>query len=459
MAVDSQRNGLARVRVEWILGLLVIVTVGVILQPYRAQQGSRYALTAALVERGTLVLDDYEQVLHLDRAVRDGHIYSDKAPGQPVLAVPFFAIGKAAGVEDATILRIDRNLGLWWVSFWSATVPAALLVVMMYRRVRTVSDVGAVPAALAVFFGTLLLPFSALLFGHVLTAVLLFGAFLLLVGRGSAPRLWAAGLLAGMAVTVEYSAVLGLVPLALYALWRHRRQTFVFILGGLIPAVGLAVYNQIAFGDPFTLSYQFSAYHEVTDTARPVTDMLRTGSLGNLPRLLFEGRGLLAATPIVVIAVAGAMARLRRGIQVDAAMALAMFGLFVLLPLFWGNPWGGDSPGARYLTPALPFLAVPLVWAWQRWRLLTFAAVAVSVVTMMVATFTDPMIGREAIGGIGIWVKKLFEGGAAETLWTMSMGAPGWLVHGLTVAAVVWLLVGRLGSKPVSSSPSEVVRT
>lgn len=77
-----------------VLALLVEITVGTLVHPYMAQQASRYALTASIVERGTVRLDAYEHVLGVDRAVWRGHIYSDKAPGQPLAAVPVFAWGR-----------------------------------------------------------------------------------------------------------------------------------------------------------------------------------------------------------------------------------------------------------------------------------------------------------------------------------------------------------------------------
>ena len=80
------------------------------------------ALTAAIWDDGTLVLDRYEAQLSVDRAVRDGHLYSDKAPGQPLLAVPFYAMYRGVGGEPveaveqlAEVFALQQLRGVWRV--------------------------------------------------------------------------------------------------------------------------------------------------------------------------------------------------------------------------------------------------------------------------------------------------------------------------------------------------------
>lgn len=428
-------------RTEWLLGLSVLLVVGLLVHPYRAQQASRYLLTAAIVERGTLTLDDYEAVLGRDRAVRSEHIYSDKAPGQPLLAVPFYAMGRLAGIEDATRSRVEDNLGVWWLTLWSAGVPGAALAVMMYRRASIFQLRGALLGAIGAFGGTVLLPLSAILFGHVLAASLLYGGYLLLMDGRKPVRLAVAGSLAGLAVMVDYTAILGVGVLGLYAVWQHGTRSLVWVGGGVPIALGLALYNQLAFGDPLTLSYQYTAFNEVTETSRPMFEMFDSTRLSNTLRILFDGRGLLLATPVIPLALAGAGARLRRGFQQDALMALAMFSVFIWIPVLWGNPWGGASPGLRYLAPALPFLAVPIAWAWSRWPRVTVFLTSVSVMTMLLATITEPLLARDSRNGLNTWLDWFLSGDLAPTVLTRAIGDIGWLVNaGLVLVAVVLLV-------------------
>ena len=45
-------------------------------------QNSRFALTRALVEHGSTIIDESHETTG-DKSFRDGHFYSDKAPGAP----------------------------------------------------------------------------------------------------------------------------------------------------------------------------------------------------------------------------------------------------------------------------------------------------------------------------------------------------------------------------------------
>ena len=56
--------------------------------------------------------------------------------------------------------------------------------------------------------------------------------------------------------------------------------------------------------------------------------------------------------------------------------------------LGYGDPYGGLSPGPRYLTPALPFLALGLAPAFARWRLPTAVLTAVSIFAGMTVGLT-----------------------------------------------------------------------
>jgi len=438
---QRERHWLGLTRTEWLLALTVLVFVGLLVHPYRAQQASRYTLTAAVVERGTVVLDDYEHVLGRDKAVRDGHVYSDKAPGQPMFAVPFFALGKLVGVEDATTLRVNENLGLWWITFWASALPGAALAVMMYHRIRGLRCRGALMATIATFAGTLLLPFSALLFGHVLAAALLYASFLLMLEGLGTWRLAFSGAIAGFAVSVEYTAVLGVMVLVGYVFWRHGWAAWAWVAGGIPLGIAMAGYNWIAFGDPLTLSYQYTAFNEVAESSRPVLGMFSSGTLENVFRLLFNGRGLLVATPIIIVGVAGAIWRLSRDPKVEVLVALVMVAVYALLPILWANPWGGDSPGPRYMLLSFPFLAVPIAGALARWPRLTTFAAGLSILTMTTATITEPLLPRDTRNGLNTWLQELVRGDVTDSLLTIGVGDIGWLPHAFVIALSFGLLL------------------
>src|SRR5262249_9249976 len=121
-------------RVAMLLALAVLAVIGPIVAQPSAQPASRYALTGAIVDRHTVDITGYH--LGVDHGVSEGRLRSDKPPGQPLLAAPFYAAGRALGLRPATYLRKSGDLGMWWVTFWSSVVPLMLLAVMIFTMVR-----------------------------------------------------------------------------------------------------------------------------------------------------------------------------------------------------------------------------------------------------------------------------------------------------------------------------------
>ena len=79
-----------------------------------------------------------------------------------------------------------------------------------------------------------------------------------------------------------------------------------------------------------------------------------------------------------------------------------MIGALFLLYLTYNSgywlPFGGGSPGPRFLIPVLPFLAVPLAVAWRRWPATSLGLATASAVLMATATVTLPLIGNDDVG-------------------------------------------------------------
>jgi hypothetical protein len=436
-----------------LVALVLAATVPVV-QYLLDQQQSRYALTAAVWDDGTLRLDRYTHVLGVDRAERDGHTYSDKAPGQPMLGVPFYALYRAVGGEPATVPRQRGNLGLWWVSVWSAAVPAAVLAWLMRRKAAEASPRHATAAAAALAFGTMLWPFATQLFSHVLSGLLGFAAWVVLDADGrrrdggaeevaaSPGRLAAAGALAGAAVLTEYTLGLLAVILLVVAVLRHRLRAGWLALGGIPPAILLGLYNNAVFGGPLRVSYNAAAYFGEHHAQGLVG--VQVPDPGLLATVLVGGRGLLTQTPIVLAALAGCVLLWRAGGRSRrlAVVPAVVFAAFVALQGGWSNATGGASPGARYVVPALPFLAAGAAAAFARWPRVTTAATAVGVVAMGFATLTHPLVGRTELFGIDNWVARAVQGQWTVTILTPVIGRWGIVVVLLASAGLAaWLAV------------------
>jgi len=427
-----------------LLFLFVLAIVGPLIQPYADQQASRYALTAAIWDNHALDLDGLEQVVGRDAAYKDGHLYSDKAPLQPFLAVPFYAIYRSVGGEPAANLRLEENLGLWWESLWFAAIPLAAIAMILFGLAKRVDRTVALPAALAVTLGTILLPFGALLFGHVLAALFMLGSVYLIFSRQMDPVwLLGAGALAGAAVATEYQAAVGVGVLSVAVLYRAKWKSVWFLLGGLPFAILLGWYHTAVFGSPLSHPYRYNVIRGVVDEQKPLVFKFARFRLGNLFDILFSGRGFLIASPIVILGVIGLVYLIRRrsgSVRSDAMISLAVFAALFMVPVFWANPWGGASPGPRYLVPALPLIVTGVAAAWRFRPLMTRLVVGISVATMLLAAVTNPLILPGEPGGIGTWIGLASNGDFVDTIFTMAMGNWGWVVHVTLVAALGWLL-------------------
>jgi hypothetical protein len=438
------RRAYHRHRADVLLAAVVALLVVPVLQPLMDQQQSRYALTAAIHDHGTVRLDRYE--LGVDRAERGGHAYSDKAPGQPVLALPAYAAYRLLGGVPAEDDQTLGNLGLWSVSLLTAALPTIGSALLMRRLALRVAPRHATAAALATVTGTMLLPFGTQLFSHALTAFLCLAAYVLLL-RDERGALLASGGLTGLAVASEYSVVLAAVVLTGVAVLRHRQRALWFVLGGLPFGIALAGYHWAVFGGPFRFPYHYARIH-AADVGLVGARFPRPAMLA---RVLLGERGLFLLTPVVLAGVVGSVLvardRERPDLRVHGTVALVMFAVFVGLQAGWANPTGGWSPGARYAVPALPFLAVGIARAWERWPGVVIAAALVGTAAMLVATLTLPLAPRSETALLW-WFERVTEGRTARTLVTWRVGPWGLLVPPAVAALLAWRLLRPVGSGP-----------
>ncbi len=346
---------------------LFVITLGAYAYFYQAggwNQNSRFDLTRAIVERGTSQIDAYHKNTG-DKAKRGAHFYCDKAPGVSWIAVPPVAVADAVHGGPATPRYLAATSYL--ATVWTVGVPSAIAVVMLYLILLALRfpPAAAVGGAAAWGLASLAFPYATVFYGHQLVAALTLTAFGLLVrararapARADAATLGAAGLLLGAAVTVEYPAVLPGAVIFAYALVfvRPLHRVGWIVAGGVLPAVALALYHWACFGGPATLPYAFS-----TQKHRHMGFFMGLG----VPRprviwsILFSSyRGIFYAMPWLLLAAPGAVFLWLRRARAEVIVCAAITLLFVWLNASLVDWEGGWAMGARYLVPALPFLAI-----------------------------------------------------------------------------------------------------
>jgi hypothetical protein len=299
--------------------------------------------------------------------------------------------------------------------------------------------------------------FSAEFFLHVISAALAFAAFCLLMKERDGPaRRWlvfGAGLLAGLAVTFEFQTGLVGVVLIVYALTRRPdrlRRAGAYVAGSVLGALPMLAFNVWAFGDPLKLAYSDA----VAFPGRSGHDVLGLNSDGffgiTVPRfdsafdLLFAGRGLIVMTPIIVMAVIGVFL-MRRKHRAEANTILAVAAVYFIYNSGYWLPYGGGTPGPRFLIPALPFVALGLAYAYRRFPALTLGMAIPSGLFMLVGTLTYPLIGKQ---GMGTWADWLVQGRLEHTVLTAFGVTNAWLALAPFFAAVLVAIILAVRATP-----------
>lgn len=380
--------------------LCFAVGCGAVVQIAGWNERSHYAQVRAFAA-GTPRIDKYVSDTG-DRAFHAGHYYSDKAPGLAFLASPAYSVTRGIG---ATYANESREIHL--LSVFGCLIPAALLLLIVCAFVEQPEAGRGLAVSLMLGLGSLLLPFSTLFFSHALSACLGFAAYYLLwLGRSREKLLLIglAGTLAGLAVSTEYPLAIIAVLLAGYALgWPVvLKRAAAYAGGALVGLAPLLVYNWWAFGSPTRISYADEAGQHA-------------GLLGLVPfsphtavDVLFGTRGLLTLTPVLAAALVGIVLVYREGRKTEASMAAAVVVAYLLYNSSLYVPFGGWSPGPRFLIPVIPFLGLPLAVALRRLPALTVSLAVVSAAMMIAATLTRPELPSNL--STSAWWDRLLSG-------------------------------------------------
>jgi hypothetical protein len=365
-------------------GIYLFTTGG---HTYASDEEQMFAVSEALVTRGSFALAPATPT----QPAR----YSSYGPGQPLLGVPFYLLGRSAASQfpPEAYAFVTRAL-VSWLNPLVTAATAALIAVAALRM--GYSQRAAIGGALIYGLASVAWPHSKTFFAEPLAACFLFASFALLVlpagrsflvettddrrpttggngpaivgRRSSIVTLFIAGLLAGLAPAVKLQAGLALPLLGLWVLWIGLRR------GGFIlrqhaaairfPAIWsfgvccslalLGLYQWQAFGSPFTSGYG--------NASGVFTYDLGKGLYG----LLFSsGKGVFWYNPPLLLWPLGIVLLWRR----ERGVALLCAAIVVAHLLLYGKVifWHGDGAwGPRYLNICLPFFFFPLVTLLER---------------------------------------------------------------------------------------------
>lgn len=376
---------------------------------------SRFNLTRALVERGSVDIDPWSEASG-DRSLRAGHWYSDKAPVPSFLAAPAYAIARAyddargqspqfvsISTPDTPARHVTVNRtyarSLYVCSLVTAAVASVALALLSFEWLRRrFSAASAFAGSLGIALATPVFPYSTSFYGHVVAGAFLFGGYFLLFGEETPSRrqVRLAGLAFVLAIGSEYIVAIPVAVLSFAALVRARRDalrvTLDLALGGLAPAIAIGAYHTACFGSPLATGYKFLPRAEFASGHARGFMGIRLPSPSALAGLLVgPRRGLLFIAPIAGLGLVGLAVRARRAELAERAGGIAFVALLFANAGYY-MWWGGAATGPRHLVPVLPFLAAGIAWAWERSRALVALLVVISFANMLALT----AVGLEA---------------------------------------------------------------
>lgn len=354
---------------------------------------SRMDLILAVVDQNTLAIDSYYENTG-DYAKYQDHYYSDKAPGTSFLGIPVYLVFKLLGgraLTDALSTRLTNSAfaatlntngrgmiaeslyffaALAFVTFFTSALPAALLGVLLYRLLSewAASTRYALWITLAYGLATPAFAYANNLYGHQLSAFLLFSAFYLAyrAAQGVRPLFYAmlTGLLLGIALVTEYPTALIVAAIGLYAIykWRNAKMILLACEAGLPPLLLMAAYNFAIFQTPLPVGYLYSPLY--ADLHHTGLISLTYPKFDVMLQLVFGAeRGLFLLSPFLMLAVPGliwfARERPLRAEFFVTLWAVTSFWLFNSSSAMWQ---GGFGVGPRYIVPMLPFFVLPIVF-------------------------------------------------------------------------------------------------
>ena len=385
-STEPTRATAARQRTAIAVAITLFVSYAYFYQAGGWNQNSRFALVRAIVEQGTLRIDDTVsvdgQLITGDLTKHGGHIYSDKAPGLALLAVPLLALTQPFVAEPQSPAGIASLSYI--ATLFSASLPTILTALII---LHLCSRFGATPAAAAfsalVFgLGSPAWCYSTLFYGHALATACLTGAFaaaLALKAPSSTRRDWllaaTVGLCGGWATVTEYQTVIPAAMTASLGFWhaakrgraRALRVTIGISVSAIMCASVLAWYNQTSFGSPLHLGYLNVTGFEGMNQGffgitRPDYNVMK--------QLLFgQFRGLFYLSPVLIAAPIGLVLLIRdRHSRLAGLTSAAIAAFYLVLNASYYYWDGGWSYGPRHMAPALPFLSLAVAPLWSKGR-------------------------------------------------------------------------------------------
>lgn len=325
---------------------------------------------------------------------------SKYGPLQPLLMVPFYALGYSYGLSQGASQIQLHFTGIKSCASLFMPLVTAILCVLFYRIQREMdwsAPVSLVSTAL-LFLGTFFLPYSRILFSEPLNALFILSSFYFfwrsLSGNFVVNNRYNFLFLVLLCLNnFIFEGYFGLMLLYVFASsYVHltkpaeARRAFGEGLGMMGVSIAISLYyNFIRYGSVWTFGYEDEGF------TTPVLE----GVYG----LFFSfGRGLVVYSSITVVCLLFFLFNYQK-IETKLRFCLGAFGVsfvfYVLLYCKWGTWSGGYCWGPRYLLPFLPVIHLIFPYVWKSVQKANVVVKGLGLVLILWAIFLN---GWEYVG-------------------------------------------------------------
>ena len=367
-------------QLEKIIFLMLFFTGAFFHQPVEYDNtNSRYMIIESVVDYGSLNIDKFHEGT-IDKSFKNGHYYSNKAIGVPLLGIPvyWFLQHINPSSKEQPITNSERYI----IRIVTTTLPFSFLGVVLFRMACSwrATQRSALWMIFAYSFGSIALIHATILSGHQVAACFAFFSFAIIFGLSQFQEMdneshlfqqlfksFISGFFAGLSALADYTAIFIALSLTIYffSLRLQSRQILFFLLGGGFCAAILASYNYYCFGSIWTTSYSHLVFEKFREgSARGFLGVSFPDFRALRSILISPSRGLFFIMPVFLFSIIGCFSLWnKKEFKRETCFILTVIvGYFLINAGFYG--WhGGWTYGPRYLVPMLPFLAFLMIFA------------------------------------------------------------------------------------------------
>ena len=385
-----QRNTLLSIpykRYSFLLLLLASLIMLSVFHPYPYDNVvTRWALTRQLVEEQSVSIDPYQHLTN-DKALSGGHYFCDKAVFTSLIAA--LPHGVMTFIVEITGLKIEPSIYRYFSERLVISLTFILLLIMLMRTLQKSGNLIFLPL-LALGAGSILFPYSTLLYGHVPAAFLLFLSYYC----QNRERYLQADIFGALAAATEFPVMLPFLILVIYRGREYWNISRIFRLSGFIVLAFLPqfAHNWIAFSNPFTMGYSLESTSAFEGMKQGLFGFTAPSLKTLYLLLLSPERGLFFYMPWAALGVAGFFIGKRFTSVLKTNPLPLIVVSYILLFSAYYMPTGGWAFGPRHLIPIIPFFAIGLAKFVSLNRKHLFMAVVLvlpSILIALIGTFGE----------------------------------------------------------------------